>query len=419
MPPSTAAPHTAPLARAGATSALAVLTAMNLLNYLDRYVPSAVKDLFKHDLGLTDAETSYPTTAFVLVYMLASPLFGALADRHSRPRLVAVGVALWSAATAAAAFANGFWTFLVARALVGVGEAAYATLSPSILSDHYPAQRRNHALTVFYLAIPVGSALGFGLGGFIGARWGWRAAFLACGLPGLVAALAAWFLGDPPRGQFDAGPAPRPPTWPEALALFARNRTYVVTVAGYAAVTFASGALAEWFPTFLHRHRGYSLADADLLVGATSAAGGLLGTFLGGTLADRVASRTRQPYLATSGLSMLGSTLFAVVALTAESHVVIGASILLAQVLLWFYNGPVNALIVNSVGPAFRARAMSFSILAIHLFGDAASPSIVGLASERTGRLGPALALVPVTLGVGAAIWLYGWRRLPEAATEV
>src|SRR4051812_45379759 len=114
-----------------ATFALTVLTAMNLLNYLDRYVPSAVKDLFKADLGLTDTQTSLPLTAFVVVYMLASPIFGSLADRLSRRHLIAAGVALWSLATAAAAWATGFTSFFIARALVGVGEAAYATISPA------------------------------------------------------------------------------------------------------------------------------------------------------------------------------------------------------------------------------------------------------------------------------------------------
>lgn len=404
----------APEASRGATRALAVLTAMNLLNYLDRYVPSAVKDLFAGDLHLTDAQTSYPTTAFVVVYMLASPIFGALADRYPRQRLVAVGVGLWSAATAAAAFASGFWSFLVARSLVGVGEAAYATLSPSILSDHYPPARRNRILTLFYLAIPIGSAIGFGLGGSLGTHFGWRAAFLACGLPGLAAAAAAWFLHDPPRGAFDEATSATPPSWGPALRAFAANREYVLTVAGYAAVTFASGALAEWFPTFLKRHRGFDLADADLLVGATSAIGGLLGTLCGGVLADRLQARTRQPYLALSGLSMLVATLFATAAMSVRGHVAIGACILLAQFFLWFYNGPVNAIIVNSVRPELRARAMSFSILAIHLLGDAASPSIVGKVSEVSGTLAPAMSMVPVALGLGAAIWLYGWRSLPE-----
>ena len=155
----TARPHP------GARTAVIVLTTINLLNYLDRYVPSAVKDLVKRDLHLTDAQTAFPMTSFIWVYMLASPIFSSLADKYSRPRLIAAGVLLWSLSTAAAAVTFNFWTFLLARALVGVGEAAYATLAPPLLSDYYPPSRRNRVLTTFYIAIPVGAAAGFGLGG--------------------------------------------------------------------------------------------------------------------------------------------------------------------------------------------------------------------------------------------------------------
>jgi MFS family permease len=161
---------------------------MNLLNYIDRYVPSAVKEPLKADLQLTDAQTAWPLTAFVVVYMIASPLFGSLADRFARRNVIAAGVALWSLATAAAAWAGGFWTFLLARALVGVGEAAYATLTPALLSDFYPPQRRNQVLTWFYAAIPVGAALGLAwAAGWAsttdGARRSWPAACRACWRP--------------------------------------------------------------------------------------------------------------------------------------------------------------------------------------------------------------------------------------------
>src|ERR1051325_2148837 len=185
----------------GAGFAVVILTTMNLLNYLDRWVPSVVKDLFKTDLHLTDTQTSLPLTGFIFVYMLTSPVFGALADRWPRKVLIAAGVALWSVATGAAALAVGFWTFFLARAMVGVGEAAYATLSPALLSDFYAPERRNRILTIFYVAVPVGSALGFELGGLLGGHYGWRAAFLICGLPGLLVAALALAIRDPGRGR--------------------------------------------------------------------------------------------------------------------------------------------------------------------------------------------------------------------------
>ena len=393
--------------------ALTVLTAMNLLNYLDRWVPSAVKDLFKADLDMTDAQTSLPTFAFVVVYMLASPVFGGVADRFSRRWLIAAGVALWSLATAFAAAAQGFVVFLIARALVGIGEAAYATISPSLIGDFYAPAARNRALTIFYVAIPVGSALGFTLGGLIGAHYGWRAAFLICGLPGLLAAGLALRIKEPPRGGMDDAPlSASPPSWPDALKALAKNRLFVVTVAGYTLVTFASGGMADWFPTFLSRYRGLGVDEAGSLVGTTVVAGGLGGTIVGGWLGDRLQKVTRQPYLALSAWAMLPATLFGFLAITLHGTRTIAACLFLCQFFMWFYNGPVNTILVNCTDASMRARAFSVSILAIHLLGDAISPLIMGAISDATGNLWNGVVLAPITLALGMLIWAYGWRRI-------
>jgi MFS family permease len=399
----------------GALFAVMVLTAMNLLNYVDRFVPSATKELFKPELGLSDAETSLPLTAFVIVYMVMSPVFGTLADRIPRKWVIAAGVALWSLATGAAAFATGFWSFLFARALVGVGEAAYATISPALISDFYPPASRNRILTTFYVAIPVGSAIGFGVGGTLGAAYGWRIAFLACGLPGLLAAGSALLIKEPKRGTFDTDAGAPPPAWPDALRTLAKNRSYVLTVAGYTAVTFASGALADWFPAFLSRERGLGVDQAGRLIGVAAVLGGLGGTITGGWLGDWLRGRTRQPYLALSAGSMAIATVLASLALVAKGTFAITALMISAQFFMWFYNGPINAILVNSVSSSLRARAFSLSILCIHLFGDAVSPPIVGAIADATGSLPFAVVLVPIALVVGTTIWAFGWRSLPES----
>jgi MFS family permease len=347
------------------------------------------------------------------VYMLASPVFGSLSDKWPRKYLIAAGVALWSLATGAAALAAGFWTFLFSRALVGVGEAAYATLSPSVLSDFFPPDKRNRVLTIFYVAIPIGSAIGFVLGGIVGAHWGWRAAFLVCGLPGLLAAVSALFMKEPVRGTFDADKGEAATPWPAALKLLAKNREYIFAVLGYTAVTFASGAMADWFPTFLMRVRGISLADADTLVGTSAVVGGLGGTIIGGYLGDKLKGRTRQPYLALSAWSMLLATVFAGAALLAHGKTMIAACMIAAQFFMWFYNAPINAILVNSVPSRLRARAFSLSILAIHLLGDALSPAIVGIVADASS-LTRAISIVPVALAVGMGIWMFAWRTLPE-----
>jgi MFS family permease len=399
----------------GARFAIIVLTAMNLLNYIDRYVPSAVKPLFQKDLGFSDTQTAWPLTGFVIVYMLTSPLFGSLADRWSRKRLLAIGVAIWSLATAAGAFATGFLTFMLARSLVGVGEAAYGTISPSLLSDYYPPERRNRILTLFYVAIPVGAALGMALGGALGSAYGWRAAFLIVGLPGLLAAGLALLIQEPPRGAFDTGPRMPVPSWPEVLRRLRRTSPYIVAVLGYVAVTWAGGGMADWYATFLVRIRGIPLGTATRMAGAAVVVGSLAGTLTGGYLADRLKGITRSPYFAISAVSTLAAIGFVFVALLAESKVVITAAIVVGQFFMWFYNGPINAVIVNAVPPEMRARAVGISILSIHLLGDAISPPIIGAISDRTGHLMNGMLLIPVMLLLASVIWGIGWRRLADS----
>jgi MFS-type transporter involved in bile tolerance (Atg22 family) len=169
--------------------------------------------------------------------------------------------------------------------------------------------------------------------------------------------------------------------------------------------------MADWFAPFLHRFRGMNVAEAGSLTGTATVVGGLAGTLTGGLLADRLKRRSASPYLATSCLSMIPAAGFAVVALTAHGRVVIGLAILLANFFMWFYNGPINAIIVNAVPAAMRARAVSMSILSIHLLGDAISPTMIAGISDRTGNLMNGMALIPVMMLVGSAIWGFGWRR--------
>jgi MFS family permease len=405
--------------RSSASFAVVVLTAMNLLNYIDRWVPSAVKPLFQKDLGLDDAQASLPFSAFVIVYMIASPIFGSLAERGRRPLIIAFGVALWSVATAAGAFATGFVSFLIARALVGVGEAAYATISPALLADHYPPTKRNKILTIFYVATPVGAALGFVLGGYLGEHYGWRMAFLAVGIPGLLVAAVALMLPDPPRGRFDEVKE-EPPPWGAALKQLARNPRYVFTVAGYVAVTFATGGIGEWFPTLLYRDRGFTLSEAGSVAGTATVVGGLVGTILGGVLAEGLVKRgVKEAYLWTSALSLIPAALLAAAAMfLVEGRLAVLVCITAAQVFLWMYNGPVNTLLVNSTGPGLRARAFALSIFAIHAFGDVVSPPVIGAVSEETGSLRLAITLVLVALVVGSMIWGIGAARLGKAETR-
>ena len=239
--------------------ALAVLALINLFNYLDRWVVAAVVESIKRsELHLSDTQLGLVGTGFIFVYTLASPIFGSLGDRRTRPPLIALGVALWSIATALAGFARGFASLFTARSAVGIGEAAYGTIAPALLADFFPFERRGRVLAAFYAAIPVGSAAGYVLGGIVDQHLGWRAAFWIAGTPGLLLSALVLAVKDPPRGLHDpAGKdAGAPQRWIDSYRDLFRNRTYILAALGYGAYTFALGGLAFWMPAFLERVRG-------------------------------------------------------------------------------------------------------------------------------------------------------------------
>ncbi|MBV1857253.1 MAG: MFS transporter, partial [Nannocystaceae bacterium] len=188
-----------------ALSLLLVLTIINFLNYLDRYVLSAVLESIRTELGFDDGQGGRLGFVFMVVYTIAAPIGGILGDRWNRNRMAAVGVALWSLATMGSGMVESYEGLLTMRALIGVGEAGYATVAPAIIADLFKPSKRGRKLSIFYLAIPMGSALGYLVGGAVGEAYGWRAAFLVAGAPGLLFAVVAFFLPHPERGAMDEG----------------------------------------------------------------------------------------------------------------------------------------------------------------------------------------------------------------------
>ena len=397
--------------RRAATYALAVLTFINLFNYLDRFVVAAVVESLRLELKLNDTQIGFVASGFIIVYTLTSPFFGTLGDRRGRPPLIALGVAIWSAATALAGFARGFWSLFISRATVGVGEAAYGTIAPALLADHFPIERRGRTLAMFYAAIPIGSAAGYILGGFVDHHFGWRAAFWIAGTPGILLALLVLAVKDPPRGRYDemvAVQEKRP--WHRAYPDLFRNTTYVLAVLGYGAYTFALGGLAFWMPAFLERVRGMARSEASMTFGAIAVVTGFAGTFAGGFLGDYFLKRTKQSYLWVSGISTLLAAPFTYVALTSPNRGVYLTMIVLAEVLIFMSTGPVNSAIVNAVGPGERATAIGLSVLVMHGLGDIPSPPLIGWISDRSS-LERGFLLVPVAIVVAGLIWIYAaWR---------
>lgn len=397
-----------------ARAALVVLTLLNLFNYLDRFVLSSlVESLKASELHLTDTQLGALATGFILVYMLTSPIFGTLGDRKRRPGLLAAGVAIWSLATALGGFARSFAGLFAARASVGIGEAAYGTIAPALLADHFPKEKRGRIFAIFFAAIPIGSALGYALGGLVDARFGWRAAFFMAGAPGLVLSVLCLGLSDPPRGAQDPdvaghGAQPVRGAWASYTHLL-RNRLYVLTVLGYAAYTFALGGMAFWAPAFLERVRGMPRSQATVQFGAIVVVTGFVGTFGGGWLGDWWLKRSKAAYLWVSGVTALAAAPAALVAFSAADRTLSMGAIVVTELLLFASTGPINSALVNVVEPGERATALALSILSIHLLGDVPSPPLIGAISDHTS-LQAAFRILPVAIAIAGAIWLFAAR---------
>jgi len=402
---------------------LIVLTSINMINYLDRFLVSALVESLKNsELHLSYKQIGFLASAFLVIYTLTAPLFGILGDRGSRPRWLAFGIVLWSAATALSGLARNYATLFIARALVGIGEAAYVTISPSLLADYFSRQLRGRVFAIFFCAIPVGSAFGYVFGGLMDQHFGWRAAFLIGGIPGLVLAALAYFLRDPPRGSGDAASDSGGDSAAHAThgvlktyRSFLANRPYVLTVLGYAAYTFAVGGLGFFMPAFLESVRGIPRASATVDFGAIVVVTGFVGTFFGGWVGDRWQRTNPHAYLWLSTWTMIAATPFALVALTVAAPAIFYPAIVVAELLVFVSTGPINSTVVNFVAPNQRASAMALCVFTIHALGDVISPPLIGAVADYS-TLAYGVLLVPVAMAVCAVVWWWAARAAEHAA---
>jgi len=408
--------------------ALLLLLAINLFNYIDRYILAAVEPLlaehfFSPDDPSAMAKTGSLATAFLLSYMLLAPLFGWLADRYSRWMIIAGGVALWSLASGWSGLAGTFSILVLTRVFVGIGEAAYGPAAPTIIADLYPLEKRGRMLSFFYVAIPVGSAIGYAFGGAVGEHLGWRWPFYLVTIPGLILAGLCLFMRDPRAARAESGAKKPPLKLTDVLALF-RIRSYVFNTLAMTAMTFAIGGISFWLPRYLLKDRAAdfggapSLAQINMTFGAITVVAGLIATLLGGWVGDRVRRRYGSAYFMVSAIGMLLA--FPVTVLMLRTPFPFAwVLVFLAIFCLFFNTGPANTALANVSPPALRSSAFALNILLIHAFGDAISPPLIGWIAGHY-NMDAAFMVMAAIMGLASVFWFLGMPHLARdtAAAE-
>ncbi len=450
------------------TAIVGLLTGLNFINYLDRFILAAVlprvqEPVERGGLGLSNLEGGLLATVFLLGYFVTAPLFGRLGDRMSRKRLIAFGVLTWSAATMFSGLAGHLGTLIAARAFVGIGEASYATLAPTIIDDITPPAKKGKTLAIFFLAVPVGSACGYLLGGILQEAWGWRAAFFVAGGPGVALALLCLLIDEPVRKPHEHAEA-------SAIGVLSKIPLFRRGVFGYCAHTAAIGAFAFWGPKFLSERftlafspdwyeplvarvweiwQAWSL-DANHAItesitqlmtgsdtvlktsnfwfGSITVVAGAVGTIIGGRMADRALKdlpevpedaphddrRNRLAVNAQLKVCAIGVAIAAPMSAAAffmPSPILFFVFVGIAEVGLFLSTAPINSVMMRAAPVYLRASAMAVGIFAIHLFGDLWSPSLLGLALDNLVVVA-AMMLLPLGFAIATYVW---WPRRAEA----
>lgn len=393
-------------------TALIVLTALNLLNYVDRNVLFAVQPLVQAEFHVSKEQIGFLTSAFLGFYMIAAPFVGPLADRYSRKLIIVLGAVFWSGLTLLTAVTHNYTELLIRHTLVGVGEATFVTIAPTFVADLFHENVRGRILGVFYLAIPVGSAAGYLLGGYLAPTHGWRFPFYIAAAPGFLLALLVLFLKEPPRGQFDS--LKETPERGTVLGLI-RNPSFLTATLGMAFMTYSLGGIQVWIPQFLFSERHFTLEKANLLFGGIIVIDGIVAALAGGWLGDYLLPRMKSSYYLVSAASMLLGIPVMIVALFNRGPLMIPA-IAVAAFFLLLNTAPLNAAVINSVGAHIRATALAVNIFIIHILGDVPSPTMMGWVADKRS-LQAAFILPIIAMGVSSAILFYGMKFAPPVAT--
>ena len=394
---------------AGATTALVLLTALNFINYIDRYILPGVQEQVKGEFRISDEQIGSLTLWFMLAYMVTSPITGWLGDRFPRKPMIVVAALFWGAINLLTATVHSYDSLNLRHAALGIGEASFGIFAPAMLADFYPEDQRNRVLTIFNVAIPAGAALGYLVGGTVGERFGWRMSFIVSAIPAiLIALLIAFFMKEPQRSKAQGSEAKLEKS---AILSLVKNPAYLCSILGYAAVTFSLGGISWWMPSFLQRVDGRSQSSAAFLMGAITVVTGLAGTIIGGVVAQRWSKRTSKALYLVPAIAAALATPPALVCFFGPKTFAL-PSLAFAIFLIFLGTGPVNAATVNAVRPEIRATALAGQLFIIHALGDAISPRIIGSVSDHftlSGGLGSTL----ITLVLAAVIFFIGARFAP------
>jgi predicted MFS family arabinose efflux permease len=405
------------VAVAGATVALVLLTAMNFVNYLDRYILPAVQEQIKGEFHLTDSQIGSLTLWFMVAYVAISPVTGWAGDRFKRkPMIVAAALAI-AAMNFFTASVHDYWSLNVRHALLGIGEASFGIFAPALLADFYAEDQRNRVLTIFNLSLPLGAAMGFEAGAYVGQHYGWRESFISSAVPGVAVALLIWFFMREPKHLRESkaetgGWWDRVTTYVREVMELAKNPAYLCAILGYAAVTFSLGGISWWMASFLHRFAGYSVEAAGGVMGPIIVVGGLGGTAFGGWIAQVWSKKTPKALYLLPGLSALLTVPPAMLCFFGPQKLLV-PSLGLAVFFIFLGTGPVNAATLNAVPAHLRATAMAGQLFALHVFGDMFSPKLIGIVSDHS-NLRYGLAATLVTMVLAAGIFTLGAKYAPE-----
>jgi MFS family permease len=404
----------------GAHSALFLLLGINLFNYIDRQVLAALEpDIRATFFAAGDVNAMTKTgllgVAFFVTYMISAPIFGLLADRISRWIIVGAAVILWSLASGASGLAATFAILFATRIFVGIGEGGYGPAAPTILSDLFPIETRGRVMAIFYTAIPVGSALGYVIGGLVGAHLGWRWAFYLVTPPGLLLGLLCFWQRDPRVAAHHLVRESPRRSLANYLRLF-RTRSYLINCIAQTLMTFVTGGLGFWASAYL-RYRNQSPDVGMTIFGLITVVAGLISTLLGGIIADKLRSRVPGSYFWVSGIGMLIAGPFFIATLYTPFPAA-WVPMFVAIFFLFLNTGPSNTALANVSLPAVRATAFAANIFVIHALGDVQAFWLLGYIGGHTNMHVAFLFVSGIIFASGLA-WLIGAKYLPADTAAV